>query len=431
MSASFTMHRELLTRVEAGRRVERGRFRFMCVASGAARARRDRSARAHVRRAGASPASRRPRSGRRARSRSTRPASAARSARSLDSRGAPRRRRRRAVAAGTSRRDPGARPAALRRLRRRPGTRRRVVRRRVVPHGRSRTLRRRRRALHRRPRQGRDQPRRREDRAAARSTRCFARCSQASPTPRRSASRTRASARRSSPRSCPHPGATIDAEALLDARARRARRALGAAPRVDRRRAAAHRQRQAPAREPARRGRVDHEDPVAGGRRRRVDARRRRSSSRSGGLWSGMLCGRARSSAMPTSSCSAATRCAARASSSRCTRVFGVDASRCRRSSRTRAPSRRWRGASSASARAEHRRSGTTAAIPRRAPGEPVPLSHTQARAWFLHRLDPAERRLPRIAAVAHRRRRSTSARCAARWRRSPNARRSCARVTS
>ncbi|HET9338033.1 MAG TPA: amino acid adenylation domain-containing protein [Casimicrobiaceae bacterium] len=40
--------------------------------------------------------------------------------------------------------------------------------------------------------------------------------------------------------------------------------------------------------------------------------------------------------------------------------------------------------------RAAKRRSAAPATLPRRTPGAPVPLSHTQARAWFLHRLDPS-----------------------------------------
>ncbi|HEY8245526.1 MAG TPA: condensation domain-containing protein, partial [Casimicrobiaceae bacterium] len=39
--------------------------------------------------------------------------------------------------------------------------------------------------------------------------------------------------------------------------------------------------------------------------------------------------------------------------------------------------------------RAARRRPQAPAPIPRRQAGEPIPLSHTQARAWFLHRLDP------------------------------------------
>ena len=41
-------------------------------------------------------------------------------------------------------------------------------------------------------------------------------------------------------------------------------------------------------------------------------------------------------------------------------------------------------------ARATGKPSAATAPLPRRAPGEPVPLTHPQARAWFLHRLDPS-----------------------------------------
>ncbi len=40
--------------------------------------------------------------------------------------------------------------------------------------------------------------------------------------------------------------------------------------------------------------------------------------------------------------------------------------------------------------RASRRAPGAPAPIPRRDPARPVPLSHAQARAWFLHRLDPA-----------------------------------------
>ena len=39
--------------------------------------------------------------------------------------------------------------------------------------------------------------------------------------------------------------------------------------------------------------------------------------------------------------------------------------------------------------RTAKRRSDAPRTLPRRAPGVPVPLSHTQSRAWFLHRLDP------------------------------------------
>src|SRR6185295_9668662 len=39
--------------------------------------------------------------------------------------------------------------------------------------------------------------------------------------------------------------------------------------------------------------------------------------------------------------------------------------------------------------RGARRRSDAPAPIPRHPAGEPIPLSHTQARAWFLHRLDP------------------------------------------